>query len=115
MDKLTDLVYQANEYDGKVLFEENDVRAWNPGYIDKRTLFDLKLNLPIVKPVTYEGGFFNYICPLCTELHAINRLKVKRNTPVKTGCCFPGMRSTRMCMIKGQFIKIKAQKIILDY
>lgn len=114
MDKLKDLVRQAKEYDGRKLFADGDVGVWSPGYIDNRTVIDKQLNIPIVKPVTYEGGFFHYICPKCTDIHFVHRVKIKRGKPIKTGCCAQGKRSSRLCVIGGQLAEVKDQRIILE-
>jgi len=111
---LKDLVRRAKEY-GKIMFNDGDILVAEAGYIDKRTVIDKSTGLHIVKPVTFEDGYYNYICPECGEIHSIHKSRVSRNKPIKKGCCKARSHSNRSCWINGKHLKIKTSKIILDY
>ena len=103
----------AKKY-GEILFKPEDVLESSIGYIDTRTIKPGVDELPIVKPLTLEDGFYSYVCPDCQEIHIIHKSRVSKNKPIKTGCCKARSHSTRIIIVSGKLVKVKRFKIFLD-
>lgn len=114
MDRdLKRLVKQAKEY-GEVLFNDGDILESEAGYIDSRTRFDIAEEIHIVKPLTLELGFYSYVCPDCSQIHVIHKRKIIKNKPIRLACCKARSHSKRVCVVKGELVKVQRFKIILD-
>ncbi len=99
---------------GKIFFKDGDILESSTGYIDTRTIRPGVDELPIVKPLTLEDGFYNYVCPDCGEIHIIHKTRVSKGKPIKTGCCKARSHSTRTIIVSGKLVRVQRYKIFLD-
>lgn len=106
---LGELVRTAKKY-GQVMFQAGDVLvSEDNAFYDTRTKVDLATGIHFVKPITFEDGYYNYICPDCCEVHPVHKSKVY--TLINTGCCAARSHSNRDIWIGGKRHKLKRAKI----
>jgi len=110
---LKDIIRRAYEY-GKVLVNDGDILQSEAGYIDTRTKLDAEAGIHVVKPICFNGGYYEYICPDCADIHGIHKDLVRK--PINIGCCANHKRSNkRMALVEGKIVRVKRPKIMLDY
>ncbi len=116
---LNEEVRIAKEYDEKILFDFDDVSIDYEDdrefYIDRRTKYDMNLNIHFVKPVTFDRKYYRYVCPNCQKIHAIHKSNVYIDF---YPACFGMVNQKRKSGIqrlifKGEVMKLPINKIKL--
>ena len=115
---LKSLVRKIKEYDGKILFNNDDIYILNEEkglYTDARTNYDINENLHNVYMIGYECRYYYYVCPSCNQIHSIHKDDIYRK--VSPGCANMrcGRKGNVLAVIndKGEIVKLPLCKIKL--
>lgn len=116
MNRLDELIRRCKKYDGEIHFKEGDIFVIaDKQFIDIRNHYDGEQDVDIVHTVLREGNYIYYVCPNCSELHAIHKDDVETGKKYNVGCAINYKRSNKFGVIfpNGKMKKFKARKIML--